>query len=142
MLTKIRQLPLSFRTAKELRGLAEMLPPGPQWKCQPWETVYPTKIPVKLYYRDAIECLESLFGNPLFADALQFAPFRLFKTAQKLVRVYNEWMSGNVAWEMQVSSHSLCYGFSDVSVWIRANYLLAQLSLARFCHPIRRPSLL
>jgi hypothetical protein len=74
-----------------------MLPPGPQWKCQPWNPVHPTKNPVKLYYRDAIECLESLFGNPLFVDALQFTPFRLFMATEKLVRAYSEWMSGDIA---------------------------------------------
>jgi hypothetical protein len=89
-----------------------MLPPGPQWKCQLWNPVHPTKNPVKLYYRDAIECLESLFGNPLFVDALQFAPFRLFTAAEKLVRAYSEWMSGDIAWEAQVRLHSvLCRPF-------------------------------
>jgi hypothetical protein len=99
----VRQLPLSFRTAKQLRGLAEMLPAGPQWKCKPWNTSHATKKPVKIFYRDAIECLESLFNNPLLSDAIRFAPFRLFRTAQKLVRVYTEWLTGNAAWDMQVS---------------------------------------
>src|SRR5882762_4934251 len=79
-----------------------MLPKGPQWKCQPWPTSHPTKLPVNLYFRDAIECLSSLFGSPLFVDHLKYSPFRAFKTAEKLVRVYEEWMSGDAAWDMQV----------------------------------------
>ena len=79
-----------------------MLPRGPQWKCKPWPTSHPTKQPINLYFRDAIECLSSLFGSPLFADYLQYSPFRVFKTAEKLVRIYEDWMSGNVAWDMQV----------------------------------------
>jgi hypothetical protein len=62
----------------------------------------PTKSPIKIYYRDALDCLESLLNNPLFTGHLDLSPFRLFSTAQRLTRIYTEWMSGNVAWEMQV----------------------------------------
>ena len=31
-------------------------------------------------------------------------PRRLYKTAEKLERVYSEWMTGNSAWEAQVIS--------------------------------------
>lgn len=56
-----------------------------------------------VYWRDPIQCLQALFHNPLVADHLDMTPFREFKTAEKLVRVYTEWMSGDAAWEMQVS---------------------------------------
>lgn len=65
---------------------------------------YPTKKPIILYYRDAMECLRAIFGNPLFADHMQYSPFKAFETAEKMIRVYGEWMSGNKAWEMQVRS--------------------------------------
>jgi len=100
--SQIRPLPLSFRTAKELRGRAEMLPAGPEWRCKPWETTHPTKGAVKLFYRDPLECIESLLTSPLASDDIEFTPYRVFKTAEKSIREYNEWMSGNVAWEMQV----------------------------------------
>lgn len=106
---QILQLPLSFRTAKELRGRVEILPPGPQWKYKPLETNQPTKKPVKLFYRDGVECLESLFNNPLVASSIDLSPFRLFKSAEKLVRVFSEWMSGDTAWEMQVRSPHLVH---------------------------------
>jgi len=38
---------------------------------------------------------------------MQYSPFRVFKTAEKLVRVYGEWMSGDVAWEMQVTNQTM-----------------------------------
>lgn len=99
---QINLLPISFSSAKDLRACAEELSPGPQWTCQPWPVKYPTKRPVNLFYRDSVSCVRSLFGNPLFADHMHYTPFREFKTAEKLVRVYNEWMSANVAWDMQV----------------------------------------
>lgn len=43
-------------------------------------------------------------SNPLLKDVLQFEPLRVFKTAEKLMRVYSEWRTGDVAWKMQVGS--------------------------------------
>lgn len=50
-----------------------------------------------------MECLQALLHNPTFTDSIDFTPYRVFTTAQRLVRVYGEWMSGDVAWEMQLS---------------------------------------
>jgi hypothetical protein len=79
-----------------------MLPAGPLWRCEPWKTAHPTKGAVKLFYRDPLKCIESLLNSPLVADDIELAPYRIFKTVEKSIREYGEWMSGNVAWEMQV----------------------------------------
>lgn len=105
--SQIADVPLSFRTAKELRGRAEMLPSGPEWKFKPIPTQVPTKTPVRLFLRDPIECIQSLYSNPLLKDEFDVEPFRIYKTAEKLVRVYTEWMSGDCAWQMQVTSSVL-----------------------------------
>ena len=47
--------------------------------------------------------MESLLQNPLLVNELEFAPYRVYRSAEKAVRVYSEWMSGNSAWDMQVS---------------------------------------
>lgn len=100
--SQIKQLPLSFRTAKDLRGRVELLPAGPKWKFQVLSTPdCPTKSPIRLFYRDPLECLESIFGHPHFAKHIDYTPRRVYKTAEKVVRVYSEWMTGSVAWEMQ-----------------------------------------
>lgn len=93
---------LSFRTAKDLRSRVEILPKGPEWKAIPWQTEYPTKNPLTLYYRDPLECLQYLLSNPLIQDHVQFTPFRLWANSDKLMRIYTEWLSGDVAWNMQV----------------------------------------
>ena len=94
---------LSFHTAKDLRNRAEILPLGPSWKSKPWPTVLPTKQKkLFLYYRDPIDCLQSILHNPLFQDYIQFDPFQLFWSAEGAMRVYTEWLSGDAAWEMQV----------------------------------------
>ncbi len=66
------------------------------------KTAVPTKNPVVLYYRDPLECLQSLMRNPLFKDHISFCPFRLYESAAKATRTYTEWLSGDAAWFMQV----------------------------------------
>jgi Plavaka transposase len=102
MLCQVLSLRLSFSTAKELRGRAELLPAGPKWSCTPWSTVYPTKTPVHLFHRDSLECIQSILHSPHIVDHVHYSPLRVFKTAEKLVRVYSEWRTGDVAWDMQV----------------------------------------
>lgn len=101
-LVKIKSLPLSFRSAKELRGRAEILPGGPPWMSQVIPTAHPTKSPVILYWRDPLECIASLLNHPFFHDRMDFTPRRVYATAQRLCRVYSEWMTGDDAWNMQV----------------------------------------
>ena len=79
-----------------------MLPAGPMWRCKPWETAHPTKGAVKLFYCDPLECIELLLNLPLIVDDIEFAPYRIFKTVEKSIHEYDEWMLGNAAWEMQV----------------------------------------
>ncbi|KAF9455249.1 hypothetical protein BDZ94DRAFT_1180388, partial [Collybia nuda] len=97
----MKSLNLSFGTAKRLRGLSEMLPKAPEWKCKPWTTVYPTKKPIYLYYRDPLDCIQSILYNPLVKNFIQFTPFRLYESATKAMRIYTGWLSGDNAWSMQ-----------------------------------------
>ncbi|KAG2127312.1 uncharacterized protein EDB93DRAFT_1257065 [Suillus bovinus] len=51
--------------------------------------------------RDPVECLESLFSNPLFHDKLDFVPRRVYTTAAQVLHVYLEWLMGDFAWDIQ-----------------------------------------
>lgn len=97
---------LSFKTSKELRSRADLLPAIPQWKYQaiPTHPRYPSKNPLFLYYRDPIECLQHIMRNPLVQDSLNFTPLQIFDTAAKTMRVYESWLSGDRAWTMQVNA--------------------------------------
>ncbi|KAG1905725.1 uncharacterized protein F5891DRAFT_1125768 [Suillus fuscotomentosus] len=97
----IKGLPISFSSAKELRGRAEMLPSGPRWMSQVLSTSHPTKSPVILYWRDPLDCISAILNHPFFHDRLDFMPRRVYTTAQRLCRVYSEWMTGDDAWNMQ-----------------------------------------
>ena len=81
-----------------------MLPKGPEWRCKPWETAHATKKPLHLYYRNPLECIQSILYHPLVKDFIRFNPFHLYESATKAMRLYTEWLSGDVAWSMQVGS--------------------------------------
>ncbi|KIJ13587.1 hypothetical protein PAXINDRAFT_80744 [Paxillus involutus ATCC 200175] len=87
-LDSIKSLHLSFCTAKDLRGCAELLPSGPRWHhhiltTTPWRT---TQV-VHLYFRNTLDCIEMLFNHPFFANKLDLIPQRVYETAKHLVRV-------------------------------------------------------
>ncbi|KAG1770780.1 hypothetical protein EV702DRAFT_952803, partial [Suillus placidus] len=67
------KLPL-VSTSLHILHHVEMLPSGPSWKCQIIPLTHPTKYLIQLFWRDPIECLDSLFSNPLFHDKLDFVP--------------------------------------------------------------------
>lgn len=80
-----------------------MLPKVPDWKVKKIGIVgYVTREPMFLFYRDALDCVEYLLGNPLFSDCIDFCPVRLYRDAEQTIRIYTEWVTGNAAWEMQV----------------------------------------
>ncbi|KAJ7711120.1 hypothetical protein B0H16DRAFT_1745416 [Mycena metata] len=89
------------QTAKDLRSRIEILPKGPEWKAMAWQTQYPTKHPLTGYYCDPLECLQYLLRNPLIKDHINFTSFCLWTNTGKLMRIYSEWLSGDVAWNMQ-----------------------------------------
>lgn len=102
-LYKIKNVNLSFRTVKDLRNRAEILPSGPRWKSIAMETPVPATKQTILFHRNSLECLEALLRSPLLNDHLSFTPFRLYESAAKQMRFYTEWLSGDAAWFMQVS---------------------------------------
>jgi hypothetical protein len=102
--TQIKGAGITFHTAKDLRSRIEILPAVPEWKFKNVTlTGHATKEPMLLFYRDTLDCVEYLFGNPKFANQMDFCPVRLYRDVERTIRVYTEWMTGNAAWEMQVS---------------------------------------
>ena len=94
---------MSFYTAKALRGRIEMLPKVPEWKSKKIALPgHATREPMHLFFRDALDCVEYLFGNPLFAEHMDFSPTRLYRDTEQTIRIYSEWLTGNIAWDMQV----------------------------------------
>ncbi|KIO06619.1 hypothetical protein M404DRAFT_138348 [Pisolithus tinctorius Marx 270] len=94
-----RGSPTSFHSAKELLSQLDAIPKGPTWHCTKIHTEgYITKEPVYLYWRDALEVVRDIFGNPVFAKHMEYDPYQIF---EGMDREYGEWMSGDEAYRIQ-----------------------------------------
>ena len=61
-----------------------------------------TKNAVHLFYRQPLDCIQALLSHPLLAPHISFTPWRVWTSAAKICRIYDEWLSGNCAWNIQV----------------------------------------
>ena len=55
-------------------------------------------------YCNPLKCLQSILHSPLIKDYIKFKPLRIFESASRAMHIYTEWLTGNTAWTMQVSS--------------------------------------
>lgn len=55
-----------------------------------------------VYFRDIIECIRGLYGDPNFAQYLVFAPERHYADEDKTVRLFHDMHTGKWWWETQV----------------------------------------
>ena len=100
---QIRKRGLSFASSRELRQRIDLLPDTVRWKqVKVRVSGGRTARPLTLYYRSAFDCFKFLFGNPLFADHMDFVPRREYTGEDKTERLYNEIMTGDRAWALQV----------------------------------------
>jgi hypothetical protein len=54
------------------------------------------------YWRDVLECIQSLYGNPKFAQDLAFLPERHYTYHACTSQIYNEMYTGDWWWSIQV----------------------------------------
>ena len=100
---QVRRRPLSFTSAQEMRARIEILPGPPAWKeMEVHVEGGTTRDPLTLYYRDGLECFKHIFGCPLYDKYMDFVPRREYTNGEKTERLYNEMMTGDRAWTLQV----------------------------------------
>lgn len=106
---QLQEVPLSFHTGNQLRARAELLPSGPAWLCEELQPEGPCKQSAKLFYRQPLECLQSLLSHPLLAPHIDFVPRKVWTSAARICRIYDEWLTGDRAWNIQVSTSPCSY---------------------------------
>jgi hypothetical protein len=78
---------LSFQNNRAFLKFVDALPEGPQWYCHAFELVgdeldadqQPKKETVEMWYRDPVECVRELLGNPSFKTKQGYRPIRIYK---------------------------------------------------------------
>lgn len=58
---------------------------------------------LELWYRDPVDVVRELMGNPVFRDVMQYSPEQVYRDEAGTDRVVNEMWTGNWWWDMQVS---------------------------------------
>jgi hypothetical protein len=95
------RLSLSFKNANELNAIVDHgLPTGrPKFKR---EQIVVAGEAFDIYYRDVIECVKSLYGDPDFAKYLAFAPERHYSDEDETIRLFHDMHTGKWWWDTQV----------------------------------------
>ncbi|KAH8985112.1 hypothetical protein EDB86DRAFT_3066078 [Lactarius hatsudake] len=91
----------TFTSAHALRSLIESLPDPPRWYCEEMIIEGYESEKITFYWRDALDVIEYIFGNPIFAPYMQYDPQRVWTDISKVERVYSEYMTGDFAWQSQ-----------------------------------------
>ena len=109
IICQVQKQGLSFASSRELRQRIDLLPDTVPWK----QTVVKvsggsTSQPLNLFYRPGLDCFKFLFGNPLFASYTDLVPRREYTDGDKTERLYNEIMTGDRAWTLQVCTAWEC----------------------------------
>ncbi|KAI0038107.1 hypothetical protein FA95DRAFT_1665906 [Auriscalpium vulgare] len=92
-------LDLPFKNANELNSIVDNhLPHRPTFKHDRIEVGGER---FDFYYRDALECIKALYGDPEFAPYMVFAPERHYADQDQTVRVYNQMHTGKWWWRVQ-----------------------------------------
>ncbi|PVF91792.1 hypothetical protein CPB86DRAFT_718777 [Serendipita vermifera] len=60
-----------------------------------------TVSPITLYYRDPLECIQSLLDRPSLRDHMEYVPRQSWEDEEPSIRVYSEILTGDWAWETQ-----------------------------------------
>lgn len=94
---------MSYHNTRGLHKLVDQVPPRAQWKTQEiWFKDGPDDKHV-IHYRDPLEAVRTLLGNPAHASDIVYKPQRIFSDASKSTRIYNEMWTGEWWNSIQVS---------------------------------------
>ncbi|KAF8883572.1 hypothetical protein BD779DRAFT_1612257 [Infundibulicybe gibba] len=103
------RLDLSFRTNYTFLQKVDALPTGPEWECE-IITVVGDRIgedgqkmreDLELWYRNPIDCVKELIGNPAFKDYISYTPERVFTSHNGEDRILDEMWTGDWWWDTQ-----------------------------------------
>ena len=102
----------SYRNKKEFINRVDSLPSVVEWELEEFTLVgdlndedgKPRTETLELWYRNPVDCIRELIGNPLFKNLMRYAPEQVFKDSHATSEVRSEMWTGEWWWEIQVSS--------------------------------------
>ncbi|EIW74923.1 hypothetical protein CONPUDRAFT_93688 [Coniophora puteana RWD-64-598 SS2] len=95
------RLGLSYQNSQELNKIIDTQIPHRRPRFKQDEIVIAGEA-YDVYYRDIIECVRALYGDPDLAQYLVFQPERHYTDADKTSRLYHDMHTGKWWWETQI----------------------------------------
>jgi hypothetical protein len=85
---------LSYHNIRGLHKLVDHVPPRAAWKTQEiWFKSDPDDKHI-IHYRDPLDAVRTLLGNPAHASDIIYKPRKIFRDASRSTRIYNEMWTG------------------------------------------------
>jgi hypothetical protein len=90
--------------------MMDSLPEGPDFKVESLvlkgdlldNNKKPLEEEVEFWYRDPIECVKEILGNPALRPHIKYAPEKMHQDLNRTVRVYEGIHTADWWWELQV----------------------------------------
>ncbi len=100
----------SFSNKDKLYAAVDALPGGVAWKRKEVSQTgdltgsdgKPLVEVMEVWYRDPVECVRELIGNPLFKNVMAYAPEKVYEDMGGDVRVTDETWTADWWWKLQV----------------------------------------
>lgn len=80
----------------------------------------------ELWFRDPVECVKELIGNPAFKAVMDYAPKRLFVDAEGTEEVIDEMSTASWWWKMQVRNRWLRFDARTHKSMFRHGFQMAR----------------
>ncbi|KAI0685846.1 hypothetical protein BC835DRAFT_1454729 [Cytidiella melzeri] len=126
-------LGLSFCTTDELNDIVDKRLPGrPRFARH--KVLIGDEV-CKIFYRDIIECIRSLFGDPDFGAYLVFVPEKHYTDAGKTKRMFHDGQTGRWWWAMQEEVERDSPGATIIPIIISTD----KTQLTLFCNKTAYP---
>ncbi|EAU80829.2 hypothetical protein CC1G_04939 [Coprinopsis cinerea okayama7 len=128
------RLGLSFRTSAQLNAIIDKHLVGrPSFTRQ--EVVVGGEV-CEFFYRDVIECVKALFGDPDFAPYLVFSPEKQYTNEQQDCRVYHDMHTGRWWWATQEAIEREKPGATVVPISLSTDKTLLTLFRNKQAYPL------
>ncbi|KAH9021194.1 hypothetical protein EDB85DRAFT_1872004, partial [Lactarius pseudohatsudake] len=125
---------LQYRTPNELNKIIDTELPGrPRFKCEDMTIAGNT---LQFYFRDVLQCIRTIYGDPEFARDLVFAPERHYTDHERTCRVYSEMHTGDWWWAVQTSLEAHRPGATVIPVIISSDKTQLTLFRGKAAYPV------
>jgi len=97
------KLGLSYHNTRGLHKTVDSIPARAQWKSKTLSFFDKPEHKHMIHYRDPLEAIKTLLGNPAHAKDIIYRPKKIFADSGKGTRIYNEMWTGKWWHAIQVS---------------------------------------